>query len=361
MAKLLWKGPKGDELVDLHALRHSRLPTYLFPQEVLGKHKWASLHLDQTYPIFVPRSIQQRRDSCPRTESSSNVAQLVEFLALPHALRQFLKPTKVQAILSVNAGETVFPQGFNQLQLPHDPDAAEMSDRKSHGRQAIDILKTQLTHANANERFIQPTQDAGLANGEPTNLTGCATPEMDANSPAAQASSPVDNNDDSRSTGSAPSQMVEHDAFDSVLRVSSTLCRTASAPQLQGSYRDDILAGLSGDLTIVTNDSADDDVVGDVFSNDHLSSTIVPLEDPAEALALSQSTVPIDIRQRRSRQLNLLTSGPNQFPTAAVALREDNFPFVEGALLAQANSSYGVIRLSDVSCNPFPFHPANHL
>lgn len=95
------------------------------------------------------------------------------------------------------------------------------------------------------------------------------------------------------------------------------------------------------------------------FSQGELGSTFQPLEPASTALVLHSNTVPEYIRNQRSKQLNELTAGPSQRPTAEVALHADNFPFVEGARNAQPTPHYGVVKLKNVShaafqvsCNP---------
>lgn len=87
----------------------------------------------------------------------------------------------------------------------------------------------------------------------------------------------------------------------------------------------------------------------DPFRVTELPSVIKPIEPLSNALVLHNNYVPDYIRQQRSKQLNELTNGPTQRPTAEVALDTANFPFVEGARNAQATPGYGVVKLKNVS------------
>lgn len=266
--------------------------------------------------------------------------------------------------MSVDVSKTAFPQELDQRQLSHDSHAYKMIDHSPHGRQALEILKEKLAHANTNKGPAAHIQDANIDGDQHTNLPRFAIPDMKFNSHTMQTPYP-ENNDTTRSSSFAPSRFGLNRPSFSDPDISNRLTEISPTPRHQDDYQDTMLSGPSGDLAIATSASAGAGVGRDVFSNDHLSSEMVPLEDPAEALALSQSKVPIEIRNQRTRQLNLLTSGSNQCPTAAVALHADNFPFVEGARLAQATPAYGVIRLRDVIYNDH-FHPtfsstrANH-
>lgn len=259
------------------------------------------------------------------------------------------KSTKVHAAGSFPPKRLVYPP---QPNFAHNRYANEMNDHSSRGRQAMDILKEKLANAN---------QDPA-ANAPNVDVTTQQHPDLSYSTMLATSSDPHDVQahalDSNEITGSnefviSHGQSVQRDASFSDLNGNNGMYEASSASQQQNEYHETMLSGLTGALTIMPPAFNDDNVGRDVFSNDHLSSEIVPLEDPAEAFALSQSTVPIALQNRRSRQLNLLTCGPNQCPTAAAALSDDNFPFVEGARMARATPAHGVVRLRDVSCDRF--------
>lgn len=85
-----------------------------------------------------------------------------------------------------------------------------------------------------------------------------------------------------------------------------------------------------------------------------LSHIIEPIEPVSNALLQQNHHVPDYIRKQRSKHLNQLTSGPNERPTADVALHVDNFPFIEGARCAQPSQNHGVVKFKNVSCFLLP-------
>lgn len=58
--------------------------------------------------------------------------------------------------------------------------------------------------------------------------------------------------------------------------------------------------------------------------------------------------VPHGLAQQRSQQLNALTSGAYQRPTIEMALREECFPFTEGAALMQPPLERGIVHFENV-------------
>lgn len=91
------------------------------------------------------------------------------------------------------------------------------------------------------------------------------------------------------------------------------------------------------------------------YSKASLSHIIEPIEPTSTELVLHNNPVPDYIRSQRSKQLNELTAGPNQRPTAEVALHVDNFPFIEGARNAQPTRTNGVVKLKNVSPRTLPW------
>lgn len=85
-----------------------------------------------------------------------------------------------------------------------------------------------------------------------------------------------------------------------------------------------------------------------------LSHIIEPIEPISNALVQQNHHVPDYIRKQRSKHLNQLTSGPNERPTADVALHADNFPFIEGARCSQPSQNHGVVKFKSVSCFLLP-------
>ncbi|KAF3760054.1 hypothetical protein M406DRAFT_270108 [Cryphonectria parasitica EP155] len=88
-------------------------------------------------------------------------------------------------------------------------------------------------------------------------------------------------------------------------------------------------------------------------SFDGLSGNPQPIEaptraGPSSALVTHTSSTPNYVRSQRSDQLNDLTSGPDQRPAATIALRADNFPFVEGARYDYSPSTYGVVKIKNI-------------
>lgn len=377
MAKLMWK---NNVEVDLRALKHSRLPTYLFSMDILELHGWGRpLQLNPRAADFLP--ITHPTFDVVTTSSLVAPSKIVTQPSIPTAFfhKPIMNPNfrNPQVARNINANQSAFPQqkrinanhsalpqqrriNTNQSVFPqktaftHDPYAEEMSDHNSHGRQAMDILKEKL----ANEDALENNQNNNDIGEQNVNHACPTMPAMGPNSHALQAPFP-DKRDTTGSSGFVISQPVQYDVFTSAPNVTNGLYQGFSASQQQGEYQNTMRNSHNGALTIMAPAFTDGHIGRDVFSNDHLSSEIVPLEDPAEAFALSQSIVPIELRNRRSRQLNLLTCGPNQCPTAAVGLHADNFPFVEGARLAQATPAYGVIRLRGVSYGPSSLFPKN--
>lgn len=281
-----------------------------------------------------------------------NAATSIIKLSVPTPpLRQptiFPKSEKAKVAGTSTSSQLTFSPKPNSV---HDHYAQKMNNHASHGRQAMDILKEKLANASTIQDPAPHAQGAGVIGKQHTDLSCHTIPAIRSDSHAVQAPAP-DGKGNAGSNELAVYQSVQHDALLSNSNGRNGLYEAPSASQQQNECHDTMLCGHTGALTIMPPAFNDDNVGRDVFSNDHLSSEIVPLEDPAEAFALSQSTVPIAIQRQRSRQLNILTCGPNQCPTAAAALSDDNFPFVEGARMAQATPTYGVIRLCDVSCNP---------
>lgn len=277
-------------------------------------------------------------------------------------------------------------QPSNRVTLPsplQDPNRyeKEMQDVNSHGHKAMKILEQTLADAEAeakNQKIAANAQNADNTGNQHTNLPHHALPVMSPDSHAVQVPAPVNNNIAGPSEYMTP-QYVQHDASvhtpnggnaingvnnhngvnipNGVNGVNSGNGMYEAGPasqQQQVERNNTMLSAHTGALTIAASPFNDDNVARrDIFSNDHLTSEIVPLEDPAEVAALNQSTVPLAVRIGRSKQLNLLTCGPNQRPNAAYGLSDENFPFAEGARLSGPTPAYGVIRLYDVSHAPF--------
>lgn len=276
-------------------------------------------------------------------------------------------------------------QPSNRVTLPsplQDPNRyeKEMQDVNSHGHKAMKILEKTLADAEAeaeNQKLAADTQNADNTGKQYTNLPHHEMSIMSSDSGAVQAPAPLNNNIAGPSEYMTP-QYVQHDASVHIpngvngnngvnnpsgvdnpnvangVNSGNGMYEAGPASQQQQEERNNtMLSAHTGALTIASSPFNDDNVARrDIFSNDHLTSEIVPLEDPAEVQALSQSTVPLAVRIGRSKQLNLLTCGPNQKPNAAYGLSDDNFPFAEGARLSGPTPAYGVIRLYDVSHEP---------
>lgn len=99
--------------------------------------------------------------------------------------------------------------------------------------------------------------------------------------------------------------------------------------------------------------SSSNNSVVDPFNGPALSSVIQPIE-PQSAMVLHESTVPVQIRNMRSKQLNELTAGPTGRPRPEAALDAANFPFLESARNAQPTTNCGVVKLKNVSLRCFP-------
>lgn len=99
--------------------------------------------------------------------------------------------------------------------------------------------------------------------------------------------------------------------------------------------------------------SSSSNSVVDPFNGPALPSVIQPIE-PQSAMVLHESSVPVQIRNMRSKQLNELTAGPNGRPRPEAALDAANFPFLESARNAQPTTHCGVVKLKNVSlqCSP---------
>lgn len=99
--------------------------------------------------------------------------------------------------------------------------------------------------------------------------------------------------------------------------------------------------------------SSSNNSVVDPFNGPALPSVIQPIE-PQSAMVLHESSVPVQIRNMRSKQLNELTAGPNGRPRPEAALDATNFPFLESARNAQPTTHCGVVKLKNVSpqCSP---------
>lgn len=98
--------------------------------------------------------------------------------------------------------------------------------------------------------------------------------------------------------------------------------------------------------------SSSNNSVVDPFNGPALSSVIQPIE-PQSAMVLHESTVPVQIRNMRSKQLNELTAGPTGRPRPEAALDAANFPFLESARNAQPTTHCGVVKLKNVSLQSF--------
>ncbi|KAJ4417183.1 hypothetical protein N0V82_006305 [Gnomoniopsis sp. IMI 355080] len=255
----------------------------------------------------------------------------------------FPRPPQAQAARS-SAKQLSY---LRQANLARDYYAKQMNDHNSNGYKAMEALKQKLADAALTENHAAHVKDADVQGKQHAALSSPMMPAISPVTHAIQAST-RDSNEATGSSEFAGSQSVHLAASFSDTNGTNGLYETVPAAQQQNKDVDTILSGLAGALTIAPPAFNDDNVHPNLFNNDHLTGQMVPLEDPAEAAALSQSTVPTEIRIKRSRQLNLLTCGPNQLPTAAVGLSDDNFPFVEGARLACATSGYGVIRLRDI-------------
>lgn len=99
--------------------------------------------------------------------------------------------------------------------------------------------------------------------------------------------------------------------------------------------------------------SSSNNSVVDPFNGPALSSVIQPIE-PQSAMVLHESTVPVQIRNMRSKQLNELTAGPTGRPRPEAALDAANFPFLESARNAQPTTQCGVVKLKNVSLQCLP-------
>lgn len=94
--------------------------------------------------------------------------------------------------------------------------------------------------------------------------------------------------------------------------------------------------------------SSSNNSVVDPFNGPALPSVIQPIETQS-AMVLHESTVPVQIRNMRSKQLNELTAGPTGRPRPEAALDAANFPFLESARNAQVTTHCGVVKLKNVS------------
>lgn len=99
----------------------------------------------------------------------------------------------------------------------------------------------------------------------------------------------------------------------------------------------------------ITGDSGNDGHDFDPFRTIELPSVIQPIEPISNALAARNHPVPEYLRNQRSKQLNILTAGPNALPSIEMALHPDNFPFIEGPRNAQPPPNWGVVKIKNVS------------
>jgi hypothetical protein len=107
--------------------------------------------------------------------------------------------------------------------------------------------------------------------------------------------------------------------------------------------------------TVSPDQSSSSNSVVDPFNGPAPPSVIRPIE-PQSAVVPYEHTVPIEIRNMRSSQLNELTAGPTGRPRPETALDAANFPFVESARNAQPNTQCGVVKLKSVCLrNPLTF------